>query len=99
MSPRHAAAFALVGWYLMAAPSNPASALLSQWRIIGTYDDASDCQQRLSTLLGTPKRGSPSSRAINKAHAPRLACVATDDPRLRGDWQTPLRNSEPSPPN
>jgi hypothetical protein len=34
MKPRHAAALALVGWYLMAAPSNPTSALLSQWRII-----------------------------------------------------------------
>ena len=88
-----AAALALVGWYLLAAPSNPNSALLTQWRIIGTYDDARDCQHKLSRLLGAPKPGSPSSRAIHNAHAPRLACVATDDPRLRGDWQIPLSNS------
>jgi len=43
-----AAALALVGWYLLAAPSNPNSALLSQWRIVGTYDDARDCQHKLS---------------------------------------------------
>ena len=90
-----AAALALVGWYLLAAPSNPNSALLSQWRILGTYDEALDCQHRLSKLLGAPKPGSPRSRAIHNAHAPRLACVATDDPRLRGEWQIPLRNSGP----
>jgi hypothetical protein len=80
MNPRHAAARALVGWYLMTAqPYAP----LSQWRIVGTYDHASDCQHRLLTLSGSPKPWSPSSRAINKANAPRLACVSTDDPRLK----------------
>jgi hypothetical protein len=49
MTARHAAAFALMGWYLIAAPPGTTPASLSQWRIVGTYDKASDCQEKLST--------------------------------------------------
>jgi hypothetical protein len=91
MKQRFAAALALVGWYLMAAPTNSTSAPLFRWRIVETYDYASDCQEKMDALLAAPKPWSPSSRSINKAHAPRLACVATDDPRLNPNRGTPIQ--------
>jgi hypothetical protein len=83
----HAAAVAMLGWYLIAAPANTTYASLSRWRIIGTYDYASDCQNALHSMSATPDSLGPKERAINKTRAPRLACIATDDPRLRGDYQ------------
>jgi hypothetical protein len=47
MKPRHAAALALVGWYLM-VPSNGPNARqsdpLSKWRVHRSYDSAEECQ-------------------------------------------------------
>jgi len=59
-------------------------------RIIGTYDNASDCEEKIAALSRAPKH----SQAKRKPHAPGLACLATDDPRLRGGREAPLRNSE-----
>ena len=50
MQPRHAAALALVGWYLMVpTPFNDNSLRydptlpLSKWKIVGSFDSADDC--------------------------------------------------------
>jgi hypothetical protein len=54
---RHAAALALMGWYLMLAPSVPSgsNAPLSNWRTVGSYDSAEACnenkEQSLKDLL------------------------------------------------
>jgi hypothetical protein len=57
MNPRHAAALALVGWYLMVPPVTPegltdpnatlvnGKAPISQWIIFRAYDSADQCQQ------------------------------------------------------
>jgi hypothetical protein len=47
MKPRHAAALALVGWYLMAPPNKKADAPLSEWTVGHTYDSAQACQDAL----------------------------------------------------
>ncbi len=59
MNPRHAAALALVGWYLMMPPPqfDPATHLpnggpnldapLSDWRNEGSFDSAKECQAGL----------------------------------------------------
>ena len=49
MNPRHGAALALVGWYLMMPPVNPTTnieitdAPISKWIIDSSHDSAKDC--------------------------------------------------------
>jgi hypothetical protein len=50
MNLRHAAALALVGWYLMMPPLKPdglpdKSMPLAQWDTMKSYDSASDCEK------------------------------------------------------
>jgi hypothetical protein len=56
MTPRHAAALALVGWYLMRppGPNNGAPdfrAPLSQWTYSGSFDSAKDCQRERDSRI------------------------------------------------
>jgi hypothetical protein len=55
MKLRHAAALALVGWYLMLAPSYDGlfeeRAPLSQWQWQGSYDTKVECFQTLAWKL------------------------------------------------
>ncbi len=85
MNPRHAAALALVGWYLMMPPQPPSNGMsdpatpLSVWHVIRSFDDAPDCERvRSATIQG--------SRAeIQHQVSLNLLCIATDDPRLKGN--------------
>jgi hypothetical protein len=81
MNPRHVAALALVGWYLMTSPWNrfPYNKLygpkndtapMSQWKIIGSYDTAAKCEEDLQWYSELKKV------------FPDLICIASDDPRL-----------------
>ena len=49
MKPRHAAALALVGWYLMLPPMNEKGVYtqdsISDWDHVGSYDSAAECDQ------------------------------------------------------
>ena len=52
MKPRHAAALALVGWYLIAPPPRTEGgtdydpkAPLSEWQMIGKFDTIEDCRK------------------------------------------------------
>jgi hypothetical protein len=49
VKPRHAAALALVGWYLMVPPTET-SAPLPQWKIAATFDSGDQCTRSLSGL-------------------------------------------------
>jgi hypothetical protein len=55
MKLRHAAALALLGWYLMMPPvtndnhPDPAAAL-STWQNVAAYDSALDCQRALGDM-------------------------------------------------
>jgi len=51
MNPRHTAALALVGWYLIAPPPRTVDgtdydpkAPLSEWQMIGKFDTIEDCR-------------------------------------------------------
>jgi hypothetical protein len=48
MKPRHAAALALVGWYLMASPNKNEDTPISEWIVRRTYASADACQAGLS---------------------------------------------------
>jgi hypothetical protein len=70
MNLRHAAALALVGWYLMAPPTYPGpngsfvtktSVPLSLWQNIGSYDDVGDCEDERRALLDLKKTEPTSS--------------------------------------
>jgi hypothetical protein len=91
MKLRHAAAFALVGWYLMVPPSIPGAkhapyvndqAPLSMWSIFKSYDSARACEHWRSEIrLGQLEQGVPEDSlphdAITKSN-----CISSNDPRL-----------------
>jgi hypothetical protein len=85
MNLGHAAALALVGWYLMIPPKHiknlrptvSAHAPLCEWTVIQPFDKATDCDQEL-------KR-----RIMDCGNCPldelwlSAQCIASDDPRLK----------------
>ena len=100
MKPRHAAALALVGWYLMLPPINSwpgtpwidRNAPLSKWTMQAAFNSAHDCE----TARG--KHETDFAFAVNSEMAKRhetdpnpssqiddgALCIASDDPRLKG---------------
>jgi hypothetical protein len=82
MTPRHAAALALVGWYLMMPPPGrnalfDSSVPLAKWKILGSFDKAEDCETAYTHLTEKHRK----SEAV-KSWVQAEVCVATDDPRL-----------------
>ena len=87
MTLRHAAALALVAWYLMAAPTlrdprNDSFAIdlnapLQAWQILDSYYSAADCEMAGRDLVET-------ASLYANTIAFYTLCVAADDPRLRG---------------
>jgi hypothetical protein len=93
---RHAAALALVGWYLMIPPAvvehgnhriYTKAAPLSRWSLFQSFDTAKDCQKAATAL----RQGVVSALSANPKQPldnlrPMYAiCIATDDPRLKGN--------------
>lgn len=86
---RHAAAFALVGWYLMLPPLadyringkhvaslRDTSAPFSKWTTLDSFDTAAECEKALVANTDA---------ALNRGEGDQpYQCVATDDPRLKG---------------
>jgi hypothetical protein len=99
MKTRHAAALALVGWYLMTPPVNfPSSdepvdsAPLAQWYRWHSFDAASECERfRISKqnhYWAIVLKAQPHSNLQNAARDFHNAmidgkCIASDDPRLK----------------
>ena len=88
MNFRHAAALALVGWYLMMPPHTATKVLfhapLKDWVNQGAFDTADECENLRSQLryIMRSKAGLTveEHRAIESAQ-----CIASDDSRLKGD--------------
>jgi hypothetical protein len=81
MKPRHAAALALVIWYLMVPPTIPVEpkAPLADWMRIATYNTANDCVREFFK-----HHRSPNGEHDLIAETPVWArCVSSDDPRLK----------------
>jgi hypothetical protein len=95
MNPRHAAARALVGWYLMTPPpmSEPERAGLSEplggWNIESSYDTATECTAAREALIQKgftnfkPDAPVDSGASLMFALFRAAQCIATDDPRLK----------------
>jgi hypothetical protein len=95
MKPRHAAALALVGWYLMLPPRVVdrfyPDAPLSQWKRFGPeeYSSRAECEaerERQKAMFNfDPEKLPPekfTARTLARG-ARALQCIATDDPRLK----------------
>jgi len=86
MNPLHAAALALVGWYLMIPPlradrTHDDSASMSRWRISDSFDSAAECRE---TLLRRWNRAEDQKESRGaKDEYLKATCVSTDDPRLK----------------
>jgi hypothetical protein len=87
MNPSHAAALALVGWYLIAAPPQSFKdnkyyeAPLGEWTHKATFDSEFECKQKLSE--GCHEVGGK-GRIGFEGPLCYARCIATDDPRLKG---------------
>ncbi|MGD0117576.1 MAG: hypothetical protein ABSD30_05905 [Candidatus Binatus sp.] len=84
----HAAAFALVGWFLMIPPIFPnqeivPNAPLSQWKTIDTYQTAVGCQTELAKLTALVA-GNVTQNPIQKRTL-AAQCVSSDDLRLNSN--------------
>jgi len=82
---RHAAALALVGWYLMIPPTNPRAvdgvnddAPVTQWKLFDSYDSAMECKTAAERLVA-----SGNYTGLVEEQFKRARCIATDDPRLK----------------
>ena len=95
---RHAAALALVGWYLMIPPDVPHTrkvnldATLGKWSIFGSYDSADECtsdamhlhQEARAKGFSAKQLMNPTNDEQHEAVRYETAeCIATDDPRLK----------------
>jgi hypothetical protein len=95
---RHAAALALVGWYLMVPPLTTStagrtlvnsSAPLTAWLTIASYDTARECNAVWTDTLRTRTAivaalGEKSSPFVKGGAVAAARCIASDDPRLKG---------------
>ena len=92
MKLRHAAALALVGWYLM-APSLGRDGMpltgspLGDWSIVESFDTAESCKQ---SLAKTGAQFNFPKGPFNMKDLPEgqrmfffAQCISTDDPRLK----------------
>jgi hypothetical protein len=97
MNSRHAAALALVGWYLMVPPLTPGGgphevlfhAPLSKWEVGEGHDTKAECEVSLRESVKNMDRdanacevGSCAVQVVEYAHG---RCMASDDPRLKNN--------------
>jgi hypothetical protein len=92
MKPRHAAALALVVWYMMVPPVRGAPgeilghAPLSQWEVYSWYDSRAECEKSIPSdrdIQENMKQCSNGDCAINTALPGYGRCIAGNDPRLK----------------
>jgi len=111
MNLRHAAALALVGWYLMIPPASDWKrfqaaevvtgyfahlgpfypAPFEKWKTLGEFYSQANCEgarqsivRRDGTIKGQPMLSNGSMPSAEQYQASHAACIATDDPRLKG---------------
>jgi hypothetical protein len=88
MKPRHAAALALVGWYLLAPPLRGRNAIdmsapIAKWDHWGAsaFESERDCQNlQYQVAMLAEFRSGPNLQRLKAS-----TCVKTDDPRLKSN--------------
>jgi len=84
MDPRHAAALTLVGWYLMMPFPDDLSAPIAYWMHSDSFDSATECRDAASKLRARAQNNPSLPKAQIKAIS-SAECIASDDPRLKGE--------------
>jgi len=90
MNPHHAAALALVAWYLL-VPPHPFAATpppRSEWSVYEVYDSTGKCEERRLAISGGMLEDAPADFVERYGNTfmyvfKQARCIATDDPRLR----------------
>ena len=90
MKPRHAAALALVGWYLIGPPlkaGKPSvvdwNAPVSKWLPISFFDTETDCQNTIEAVKARTEEQARQTQA--KPPPNRFLCLGDNDPRMKGN--------------
>jgi hypothetical protein len=102
MNLRHAAALALVGWYLMVPPFikvgdrvvPDSSALLSKWYWAGSFDSVDACERNQEGEIVKAQKRKLAQPTAKRGRSVEMGfwearCIATDDPRLKGKLNEP----------
>jgi hypothetical protein len=95
MKPRHAAALALVGWYLLFPPFNQwldyqgvsayHGAAFRNWQRFATLDTQQNCERMKDQLREQFDKDQKEPVLNRMQYDLRLSqCMAADDPRLKG---------------
>ena len=89
MKIRHAAALALVGWYLLVPLPGDPGAPISLWSQIGSYDTAKECTaaqtQAIKHVKATDFHFSEATVKQTRDVFLESQCIETDDPRLKSN--------------
>jgi len=90
MNFRHAAAGALIGWYLIAPPAIngdisqlATGAPIRAWQVIHQFNSAKECENNLTALRNFSARDS--TFPSGNMRLQMSFCIASDDPRLQGN--------------
>jgi hypothetical protein len=97
MKPRHAAALAMVGWYLLYPPWNAEKGRedpglpLNRWYQVATFDSSADCEARKMKVLEvledlekqTHDLDGQEIAASMRMRFHQARCVSADDPQLK----------------
>ena len=96
MKPRHAAALALIAWYLMVPPfrtcsecsryfqPDPLNAPFDKWQIVDRFDTVAECKKDLLEYLQTAREWKDKDWPSVHYVTTNGRCIATDDQRLKG---------------
>jgi hypothetical protein len=89
MNFRHAAALALVGWYLLVPLPRHPEAPLSLWTQIGSYDTAKECTDAQTQAIIRATTSDFHFREVTVEQTRNAflesQCIETDDPRLKSN--------------
>ena len=86
MRLRHAAALALVGWYLMAPPRNGAEVIvyasMNQWENWSSYDSARECRTELDVWRSFPLSPGQNSERTARSADPGLDKIYAEERQM-----------------
>ena len=93
MKPRHVAALALVGWYLLIPLEGPTTMCPSgYWSHYDSYDTAKECSQAQLDLVKRIENSPSNFPKVPLDMVKASECIETDDPRLKDIVKSLPRN-------